>query len=62
MAVTGNILSFAREVSVEQTIIRADGRREPLGRVAYWHRNPFKRWAVNGWRNLRLAYDRSRTK
>ncbi len=28
---------------LEATIIRADGTREPLGTVAYWHRNPFKR-------------------
>jgi hypothetical protein len=28
------------------TVIRADGRVEELGSIAYWHRNPFKRWWV----------------
>lgn len=27
-------------------VIRADGTREDLGTVAYWHRNPLKRWWV----------------
>lgn len=31
-------------VTVEAVVIRADGTREPLGRVAYWHRNPLRRW------------------
>lgn len=34
-----------RSVSVEATIRRADGRVEPLGVVAYYHRNPLKRLA-----------------
>jgi hypothetical protein len=32
-----------REVSIEAVVIRADGTREDLGRVSYWHRNPVKR-------------------
>jgi len=32
-----------REVSFEAVIIRADGSREDLGTVAYWHANPFMR-------------------
>jgi len=28
---------------VQAVIIRADGTREELGTIAYWHRNPFKR-------------------
>lgn len=34
-----------KQVSLEATVIRADGRVEPLGTVAYWHRNPLRRWA-----------------
>lgn len=33
----------ASSVVVEAVVIRADGRVEPLGRVAYWHRNPLRR-------------------
>lgn len=33
------------QVSVEAKVIRADGRVEDLGVVAFWHRNPFKRLA-----------------
>lgn len=28
---------------VQAVIIRADGTREELGTIAYWHRNPLKR-------------------
>lgn len=35
-----------QSIQLEAVIIRADGTREPLGTVAYWHRNPIKRlWA-----------------
>ncbi|MGE0724816.1 MAG: hypothetical protein AB7O45_10595 [Alphaproteobacteria bacterium] len=42
---TGNIVapSGAREISIEATVIRADGRVEPLGRVAYWHKSRARR-------------------
>lgn len=33
-----------REASIEAVVIRADGTREELGRVAYWNRNPLRRW------------------
>lgn len=36
----------ARQVQsmrLEAVIIRADGRREPMGTIAYWHRNIFVR-------------------
>lgn len=39
------------QVTVEAKVIRADGRVEDLGAVAYWHRNPIKRAA---WRIKRL--------
>lgn len=38
-ALTGHIT----EMSVEAVVIRADGRREPLGTIAYWHENPLRR-------------------
>jgi len=31
--------------SLEATITRADGTVEHLGVIAYWHRNPLRRWA-----------------
>jgi hypothetical protein len=39
------------EVSLEATIIRADGRIEHLGRIAFHSRNPLKRlaWRVGRW-------------
>lgn len=38
-----------KEVTVEATIIRADGTRVPLGVVAYYHKNPLKR----AWHSLK---------
>jgi hypothetical protein len=32
---------------VSAIVIRADGTREDLGKIAYWHQNPVKRWWVN---------------
>jgi hypothetical protein len=40
-AITGQIT----EMSVEAVVIRANGRREPLGTIAYWHTNPLRRLA-----------------
>lgn len=36
------------EASISAVVIRADGTREDLGTVSYYHRNPFKRaaWAA----------------
>lgn len=31
------------ETSIEAVVIRADGTREDLGTVAYWHANPVRR-------------------
>jgi hypothetical protein len=38
----------AKEASIEAVVIRADGSRENLGTIAYWHRNPMRRlwWQV----------------
>jgi hypothetical protein len=32
-----------REASIDAVVIRADGRREPLGVIAYYHKNPLRR-------------------
>jgi hypothetical protein len=32
-----------REASIEAVVIRADGSRENLGVVSYYHKNPLKR-------------------
>lgn len=47
LTVTQNV----KEASIEAVIIRADGTRENLGVVSYYHRNPLKRLA---WRAKRL--------
>ncbi len=44
MAVTSSTVG-AKMVSVEAVVIRADGRREDLGMIAFYHANPLKRWA-----------------
>ena len=40
--------SHTKEASLEAVIIRADGTREELGQIAYYHQNPLKRlvWRV----------------
>lgn len=35
----------AKSAALRAVVIRADGTREDLGVVSYWHRNPLKRWA-----------------
>jgi hypothetical protein len=32
-----------KSVSLEAVVIRADGTREDLGTIAYWHKNPLRR-------------------
>lgn len=38
------------ESSIEAVVIRADGSKEDLGVVSYWHRNPLRRlvWRLRG--------------
>jgi hypothetical protein len=47
MAIGGGILTNgkAREATISAVITRADGSVEQLGVVAYWHKNPLRRWA-----------------
>jgi hypothetical protein len=40
------------ELSIEAVVIRADGTREDLGIVSYWHKNPLRRLA---WRVRRAV-------
>lgn len=35
----------AKSVSIRATVIRADGTIEDRGVVAFYHKNPLKRWA-----------------
>lgn len=42
--ISGNILGGARSATLTAVVTRADGSVEHLGAVAYWHRNPLKRW------------------
>lgn len=48
---TVSVNEKAREASIELVVIRADGRREELGVVSYWHRNPIRRiaWRIKHW-------------
>lgn len=34
-----------KHATIEAVIIRADGTREDLGTICYYHKNPMKRWA-----------------
>ena len=42
--------SQLKEASIAAVVVRADGTREDLGVVSYWHTNPFKRllWRLCG--------------
>lgn len=44
-----------KQASVEAVIIRADGTREDLGTVSFWHRNPLRRLA---WRSKQFLRGR----
>ena len=37
--------SGVQEASIAAVVIRADGTREDLGVVSYWHRSPLRRLA-----------------
>jgi hypothetical protein len=50
MAVT-TAHSGVRSMSIEATVLRADGRVERLGAVCFYHKNPLRRLA---WRLGRL--------
>lgn len=54
MSIRGGLLAQGKAESAEfrAVITRADGTVEDLGTIAYWHRNPFRRWA---WTIARLV-------
>ena len=41
-----------KQATIEIVVLRANGQREELGIVSYWHRNPLKRlaWRLKLWR------------
>jgi hypothetical protein len=41
----------AKELEVSAVIIRADGTREDLGTIQYWHKSVLKRifWRIKKW-------------
>lgn len=45
-----------KKVTWEAVVIRADGAREDLGVVSYYHRNPLKRWAWSIKQKVRNAW------
>jgi hypothetical protein len=44
--------SQVKSASIEAVVIRADGTREDLGEISYWHRNPLRRF----WWRLRHGH------
>jgi len=46
MGIRGGLLASGklRQASIEAVVTRADGRVERLGTIAYWHKNPLRRW------------------
>lgn len=47
--IRGGLIANAKptEITIEAVVTRADGRVERIGAVAYYHRNPLRRVAVN---------------
>jgi hypothetical protein len=45
-SVSGGLLTRgnAKEATFHAVITRADGSVEDLGQIAYWHKNPVRRW------------------
>jgi hypothetical protein len=46
----------ARRSTLEAMITRADGTVEHLGVIAYYHRNPIRRWSVSLWIHVRRRF------
>jgi hypothetical protein len=36
--------SNVKEAQIRAVVIRADGTREDLGTISYFHKNPLRRW------------------
>jgi hypothetical protein len=43
--------SNIKQMEISAVIIRADGTKEEIGTIQYWHKNPFKRilWRIKKW-------------
>lgn len=46
----------AQRASVHAVVTRADGTVEDLGMIAYYHRNPLRRWLVNAFIAVRRHF------
>ena len=46
----------AREQSISAVITRKDGTKINIGTIAYYHKNPLKRLAVNVWIRVKRAW------
>jgi hypothetical protein len=53
--VEGRATSHVKWAEIDAVVIRADGRVEHLGAIAYYHRNPLRRlwWVIKGLLGLR---------
>ena len=51
----GQATSHVKWAEIDAVVIRADGRVEHLGTIAYYHRNPLRRlwWMVRRFLGLR---------
>lgn len=48
-----------QKITWEAVVIRADGTKEDLGLVAYYHRNPLRRWAWAAKQRVRKTWRHS---
>ena len=46
-----NTNAKVKQMELSAIIIRADGTKEDLGTIQYWHKNPLKRiiWRIKKW-------------
>lgn len=51
-----HVNSNAKTTALYATVIRADGRTENHGLIAYWARNPIKHYAVNAYLKFRRLF------
>lgn len=51
-----NATSKPREAKIEAVVIRANGTRQNLGTIAYYHRNPLRRLAWRVRQAVRKLY------
>ena len=51
-----NVATKAKTTAIYATVIRANGRQENRGLVAYWAKNPLKHYAVNAYLKIRRFF------